>query len=91
MFLDKTFNKNEIIEYCENLLLNSPIIQKLEENFKLRDYQIDAIDIIKNNIETFDNMNSIRSKSIYTIKIVNKIKSDVSLTHEEIVTLITKI
>ena len=49
MFLDKTFNKNEIIEYCENLLLNSPIIQKLEENFKLRDYQIDAIDIIKNN------------------------------------------
>ena len=49
MFLDKVFDKNEIIEFCENLLLNPPIIEVLEETFELRNYQIEAIKLIQNN------------------------------------------
>jgi superfamily II DNA or RNA helicase len=49
MFFDKVFDKNEMIEYCENLLLNPPIIESLAETFELRNYQIEAIKLIKNN------------------------------------------
>lgn len=49
-FIDYGFNHQEIIDYCENLLLNPPKYPKTEnENFKLRDYQVEAINLIKNN------------------------------------------
>jgi hypothetical protein len=49
-FIDKPFAKNDIIEYCENLLINPPKYPKIKnDKFKLRNYQIEAIDIIKNN------------------------------------------
>jgi len=49
LFIDKPYNKNELITYCENLILNPPKYPVFNEDFKLRDYQIEAIDIIKNN------------------------------------------
>jgi len=49
LFIDKPYNKNELINFCENLIINPPKYPVFNEDFKLRDYQIDAIDIIKNN------------------------------------------
>ena len=50
-FIDKPYDMNNFYEYCENLLLNPPITKQIKINnkdFKLRDYQIEAIDLIKN-------------------------------------------
>jgi superfamily II DNA or RNA helicase len=50
-FIDKPYDMNNFYEYCENLLLNPPITKQMKINskdFKLRDYQIEAIDLIKN-------------------------------------------
>lgn len=49
LFIDKSYNKNELINFCENLIKNPPIYPVFNKDFKLRDYQIEAIDIIKNN------------------------------------------
>jgi superfamily II DNA or RNA helicase len=50
LFIDKPFSRHYIIDYCENLLSNPPKYPKNKNNnFKLRDYQIEAIDIIKKN------------------------------------------
>jgi len=49
LFIDKPYNKNELINFCENLLLNPPEYPIMNEDFKLRDYQIEAINMIKNN------------------------------------------
>jgi superfamily II DNA or RNA helicase len=48
LFIDKTYDKNEMINYCEDLLNNyiEPVI--IEPKFELRDYQIEAINLIKN-------------------------------------------
>ena len=57
-FIDKPYEMNNFYEYCENLLLNPPITKQIKINskdFKLRDYQIEAIDLIKNQ----DNQNVI--------------------------------
>lgn len=49
-FIDNSFNTQDIINYCENLLLNPPKYPVTNnENFKLRDYQVEAIKIIKDN------------------------------------------
>jgi superfamily II DNA or RNA helicase len=49
-FIDNSFNMPDIINYCENLLLNPPKYPvNNNENFKLRDYQVEAIKIIKDN------------------------------------------
>ena len=49
LFIDKLYNKDELIKFCEDLLLNPPKYPVFNEDFKLRDYQIEAIDILKNN------------------------------------------
>ncbi len=49
LFIDKPYNKNELINFCENLIINPPKYPVFNEDFKLREYQIEAIDIIKNN------------------------------------------
>ena len=48
LFTDITFSKKQLIEYCENLIINPPKYPQLICNFKLRDYQIEAINLIKN-------------------------------------------
>jgi antitoxin component HigA of HigAB toxin-antitoxin module len=49
LFIDKPYNKNKLINFCENLIINPPKYPVFNEDFKLRDYQIEAINIIKNN------------------------------------------
>jgi superfamily II RNA helicase len=50
LFIDKTFKMKKIIKYCENLIENPPEYPKIINNqFELRDYQIEAINIIQNN------------------------------------------
>jgi len=48
IFQDKPFNKQELINYCENLIINPPSYPISDEVFELRDYQIESIDLIKN-------------------------------------------
>ena len=49
LFIDKQYNKNELIDFCKNLIINPPKYPIMDEDFNLRDYQIEAINIIKNN------------------------------------------
>jgi len=50
LFTDITYSQDDIIDYCNNLINNPPAIKKIkDEKFKLRDYQIEAIEIINKN------------------------------------------
>ena len=49
LFIDKPYNKNELIDFCENLIINPPTYPIINNDFKLRDYQIESINIIKEN------------------------------------------
>ncbi len=50
LFIDIQYSKDNIINYCNKLILNPPIYPKYSDiNFKLRDYQEECIDLIKNN------------------------------------------
>jgi len=50
LFTDITYSRDEIIDYCNNLIDNPPKIKKVkDEDFKLRDYQVEAIEIINKN------------------------------------------
>ena len=46
-FIDKTYGRKDIIDFCENLLITPPQYPVFDESFKLRDYQNDCIDLIK--------------------------------------------
>ena len=48
LFIDKTYDKNKMIDFCENLIANPPEYPVVYEEFILRDYQIEAIQLIKN-------------------------------------------
>ena len=49
-FEDITFEKKEILDYCQYLLENPPKYDMKENNFiELRDYQLEAIDVIQKN------------------------------------------
>ena len=56
LFIDKPYNKDELINFCENLITNPPKYPIFNEDFKLRDYQIEAINIIKNNKNVIINL-----------------------------------
>ena len=45
LFIDKTYDKQDIIKFCENLIINKPIIKK--DKTIIRDYQKEAIKLIK--------------------------------------------
>ena len=50
LFVDKTFSGKELIDYCEELIKNPPKYPvSKKQKFILRDYQIECIDLIKNN------------------------------------------
>ena len=49
LFIDRPFNKSELINFCENLLINIPKYPIINEYFELRDYQLEAMNIIKEN------------------------------------------
>ena len=45
-----------MITYCEDLIINPPIYPIFNNDFNLRDYQIEAIDMIKNNKNVIINL-----------------------------------
>ena len=50
-YIDRPYDMNEFYNYCDELLLNPPITKQNDTNnlnFELRNYQIEAIDLIKN-------------------------------------------
>ena len=47
IFTDMTFKMDEVLKYCEDLLLNFKPIEAVKEKFILRDYQNEAIELIK--------------------------------------------
>jgi superfamily II DNA or RNA helicase len=48
MFIDKKYKRDEIINYCEELIINPPKYSFIKkENFELRDYQKECINLIK--------------------------------------------
>ena len=46
LFIDRQYNKKELINFCEDLLINKPEYPIINNDFKLRDYQIEAINMI---------------------------------------------
>jgi hypothetical protein len=54
LFVDKTYNLNEFIQFCDNLFENKPVYPEIkEEKIKLRDYQIECIEKIKKSKKNF--------------------------------------
>lgn len=48
-YTDKTYNKGEMIKYCEELLENPPeVVVNEQKSIELRDYQIECLDLIHN-------------------------------------------
>ncbi len=56
LFIDRPYSKNRLIEFCEDLIANPPKYPTFNENFKLRDYQIEAIELIKQSKNTIINL-----------------------------------
>jgi len=60
LFTDIAFPRKDILDYCENLLANPPKYPKTQnQEFILRDYQVEAINIIKQSSK--NNQNTIIS------------------------------
>lgn len=49
LFTDRPYNKEELINFCENLIIKPPIYPTFNDEFNLRDYQLEAINMIKEN------------------------------------------
>jgi len=47
LFVDKTYDKQDMIKYCDNLIKNPHVIKTIKEKVKIRDYQKEAIQLIK--------------------------------------------
>jgi len=56
LFIDRPYSKNELIDFCEDLVANPPKYSTFNENFKLRDYQTEAIELIKQSKNTIINL-----------------------------------
>jgi len=56
LFIDRPYNKNELIDFCENLIINPPTYPVINNDFKLRDYQIESINMIKENKNVIINL-----------------------------------
>lgn len=78
-YIDKPYDMNEFYNYCDELLLNPPITKQNETNnlnFELRDYQIEAIDLIKNqsNQNVIINLPTGSGKNVIIINSINNTK-----------------
>jgi superfamily II DNA or RNA helicase len=49
LFIDKPYARQELLQFCENLIINPPAYPVINEEFTLRDYQIESINMIKQN------------------------------------------
>lgn len=46
LFVDKTYDKQDMIKYCDDLIDNPPTIKKIKEKVKIRDWY-NNVSIIK--------------------------------------------
>jgi superfamily II DNA or RNA helicase len=54
LFDDKTYDLNEFIDFCDNLLINNPIYPEvIEQKLVLRDYQTECVNKIKKSDKNF--------------------------------------
>jgi len=75
LFTDITYSHDEIIDYCNNLIKNPPKIKKIkEENFKLRDYQLESIEIINKNKNVVISLPTGCGKNVVIIYSINEKK-----------------
>ena len=49
LFIDKPYDRQAMVQFCENLVANPPAYQIVTNDFTLRDYQIESINMIKQN------------------------------------------
>ena len=49
LFIDRPYDKNTLINFCENLIINPPSYPIINNEYKLRDYQLESIELIKQN------------------------------------------
>jgi len=49
LFIDKPYDRQEMVQFCENLVANPPAYPIVTNDFTLRDYQIESINMIKQN------------------------------------------
>lgn len=78
LFTDISLSHKEIIDYCENLLIKPPKYpkeQELHQEFELRYYQNEAIDIIKNNNNVIVSLPTGCGKNIVIIYSMKKNKN----------------
>ena len=57
LFIDKPYDRQALIQFCENLIINPPAYPVINNDFTLRDYQIESINMIKQH----------KKKTIYNI------------------------
>lgn len=75
LFTDITYSRDEIIDYCNNLIKNPPKIKRIkDEHFKLRDYQLEAIEIINNNKNVIISLPTGCGKNVVIIYSINEKK-----------------
>jgi superfamily II DNA/RNA helicase len=75
LFTDITYSRDEIIDYCNNLIKNPPKIKKIkDEHFKLRDYQLEAIEIINKNKNVIISLPTGCGKNVVIIYSINEKK-----------------
>jgi superfamily II DNA or RNA helicase len=74
MFLDKVYDKEILIEYCEKLLINPPKYFNEKKKLELRDYQIDCIELIKKNKNTIINIPTGTGKNVIIISSIEENK-----------------
>ncbi len=71
LFIDRTFSKKELLNYCDNLIKNPPKYPEINNDFQLRDYQLECIDIINKNKNVIINLPTGTGKNsviIYSLK-----------------------
>ena len=71
LFIDRIYPRQELINYCDNLIKNPPKYPEVNNDFKLRDYQLECIDIINKNNNVIINLPTGTGKNsviIYSLK-----------------------
>ena len=69
---DKLYDKNTLIEYCNNLLKNPPKCIEITSEIILRDYQLEAIELINNKQNIIINLPTGTGKNIIIINSFKK-------------------
>ena len=49
LFIDRPYSQDELIKFCDNLILTPPKYPEIKNEFILRDYQLESINLIKDN------------------------------------------